>query len=51
MKENEKPQENLVKPIVEPKSAHSSPVVEKYVRKRKNKAEKQIVTEQEHTEN
>lgn len=30
----------------EPKSAHATPVVEKYVKKRREKAEKQ--TEQEH---
>ena len=29
----------------EPKSAHASPAVEKYVEKRKNKAERQIANE------
>lgn len=45
-----KPTENTnlhsVTPQEEPKSAHATPVTEKYVEKRKNKAEKQ--TEAEH---
>jgi hypothetical protein len=45
-KENQKPQENSIQPIEEPKSAHATPVVEKYVGKRKDKAEKQIEEEQ-----
>lgn len=49
-KELKRPQEDLVQPAQEPKSAHATPVVEKYVEKRKDKAEKQIDQEQQHTE-
>ncbi len=44
-KENKKPQENSVEHTEEPKSAHATPVVEKYVEKRKDKAEKQVEEE------
>jgi len=36
-----------VAPKEEPKSAHATPVVEKYVEKRKDKAEEQIENEKE----
>jgi len=49
-KEKQKPQEDLVQPTEEPKSAHATPIVEKYIEKRKNKAEKQIDEEQQHAE-
>ena len=45
-KEKQKSQEDLVQPTEEPKSAHATPVVEKYVEKRKDKAEKQVKEEQ-----
>lgn len=45
-KEKQKPQEDLVQLKEEPKSAHATPVVEKYVEKRKDKAEKQVEKEQ-----
>jgi hypothetical protein len=45
-KEDQKPKEQAIQPTEEPKSAHATPVVEKYVEKRKEKAEKQV--EEEH---
>ncbi len=48
-KEKQKHQ-GLVEHIEEPKSAHATAVVEKYVEKRKNKAEKQVDEEQQHIE-
>jgi len=36
---------SLIPPSEEPKSAHANPVVEKYVEKRKDKAEEQIEDE------
>ena len=49
-KETKKTQESQVPPTEEPKSAHATPIVEKYVEKRKDKAEKQIDEEQQHEE-
>ncbi|WP_165501801.1 hypothetical protein [Pedobacter frigiditerrae] len=45
-KEKQRPQEKSVEHTEQPKSAHATPVVEKYVEKRKDKAEKQIEEEQ-----
>jgi hypothetical protein len=52
MKKNQSSTENEINAPVslnqtsdEPKSAHSTPVVEKYVEKRKEKAEKQVEKE------
>lgn len=44
--EKQKPQEASLEHTEEPKSAHATPAVEKYVEKRKNKAEKQVEEEQ-----
>ena len=41
-KENQKLKEQDIQSTEEPKSAHATPVVEKYVEKRKEKAEKQV---------
>ncbi len=43
---NKKVQTESAPPTEEPKSAHATPVVEKYVEKRKHKAEEQIEEEQ-----
>lgn len=46
-----KNQQHVIQDIEEPKSAHATPIAQKYVEKRKYKAEKQVSKEQQQMEN